>query len=201
MSKQVMQQEQCDWGCAHEVVHNTQIIIHQIVNGNGEQMKLFQKFIHLQHTMAFQRIQMKNSKSTSPLKLWIYLGILCWLQFQKGHTIMQKRQQEKQSKNGRWQVLHHFLGLNEGSAFIHNFKLYPQRKKNWINLEMFATMHFRILSSHLLPKNVKIKIYKTIIILAVLYGCETWSLVFVWLFLGLQAHQFLRLFEPIYYLG
>jgi hypothetical protein len=31
------------------------------------------------------------------------------------------------------------------------------------------------LSSHLLPKNI-IRIYKTIILLLVLYGCETWSL-------------------------
>jgi hypothetical protein len=33
------------------------------------------------------------------------------------------------------------------------------------------------LSSHLQFKNVKIKIYK-IILLSVLYGCETWSLMF-----------------------
>jgi hypothetical protein len=32
------------------------------------------------------------------------------------------------------------------------------------------------LSSSLLPKNVKIKIYRTIILPVVLYGCETWSL-------------------------
>ena len=32
------------------------------------------------------------------------------------------------------------------------------------------------LSSRLLSKNLKIKIYKTIILLVVLYGCETWSL-------------------------
>jgi hypothetical protein len=31
-------------------------------------------------------------------------------------------------------------------------------------------------SSRLLPKNLKIKIYKTIILPVVLYGCETWSL-------------------------
>jgi hypothetical protein len=31
------------------------------------------------------------------------------------------------------------------------------------------------LSSHLLPKNVNIRIYKTIILPMVLYGCETWS--------------------------
>jgi hypothetical protein len=34
----------------------------------------------------------------------------------------------------------------------------------------------KILSSSLLSKNVKIKIYRTIILPVVLYGCETWSL-------------------------
>jgi hypothetical protein len=33
-----------------------------------------------------------------------------------------------------------------------------------------------LLSSHLLSKNLKIRIYKTIIVPVVLYGCETWSL-------------------------
>jgi len=33
-----------------------------------------------------------------------------------------------------------------------------------------------LLSSGLLYKNLKIKIYKTIIFSVVLYGCETWSL-------------------------
>jgi hypothetical protein len=33
-----------------------------------------------------------------------------------------------------------------------------------------------LLSSHLLSRNVKVKIYKTIILPVVLYGCETWSL-------------------------
>ena len=33
-----------------------------------------------------------------------------------------------------------------------------------------------LLSSKLLSKNLKIKIYKTIILPVVLYGCETWSL-------------------------
>ena len=32
-----------------------------------------------------------------------------------------------------------------------------------------------LLSSSLLPKYIKIKIYRTIIVLVVLYGCETWS--------------------------
>jgi hypothetical protein len=33
-----------------------------------------------------------------------------------------------------------------------------------------------LLSSHLLSKNVKITIHKTIVVPVVLYGCETWSL-------------------------
>jgi hypothetical protein len=33
-----------------------------------------------------------------------------------------------------------------------------------------------LLSSSLLSKNVKIKIYRTVILPVVLYGCETWSL-------------------------
>jgi hypothetical protein len=33
-----------------------------------------------------------------------------------------------------------------------------------------------LLSSHLLSRNVKVKIYKPIILPVVLYGCETWSL-------------------------
>jgi len=36
----------------------------------------------------------------------------------------------------------------------------------------------KLLSSRLLSKNLKIKIYRTIILPIVLYGCETWSLTF-----------------------
>jgi hypothetical protein len=41
---------------------------------------------------------------------------------------------------------------------------------------MLGTIWFRILSSHLLYRNAKVKIYRTIILPVVLYGCETWSL-------------------------
>jgi hypothetical protein len=33
-----------------------------------------------------------------------------------------------------------------------------------------------LLSSRLLPKNLRIRIYKTTVLAVVLYGCETWSL-------------------------
>ena len=45
-----------------------------------------------------------------------------------------------------------------------------------------------ILSSSLLSKNLKIKIYRTIILPVVLYGCETWSLT-------LSEGRRLRVFE------
>jgi hypothetical protein len=41
---------------------------------------------------------------------------------------------------------------------------------------MLATIRFKVLSSCLLSKNVKVKIYKTIILPVVMYECETWSL-------------------------
>jgi hypothetical protein len=41
---------------------------------------------------------------------------------------------------------------------------------------MFATVLFRSWSSHFLSKNFNIKIYKTIMLPVVPYGCETWSL-------------------------
>jgi hypothetical protein len=45
-----------------------------------------------------------------------------------------------------------------------------------------------LLSSRLLSKNVKIRIYKTIILPVVLYWCETWSLT-------LREENRLRVFE------
>ena len=45
-----------------------------------------------------------------------------------------------------------------------------------------------LLSSNLLSKNLKIKIYRTIILPVVLYGCETWSL-------PLREERRVRVFE------
>jgi hypothetical protein len=45
-----------------------------------------------------------------------------------------------------------------------------------------------LVSSRLLSKNVKITIYKTIILPVILYGCETWSLT-------LKEEQILKVFE------
>jgi hypothetical protein len=53
---------------------------------------------------------------------------------------------------------------------------------------MFATFLSRVFSSRLLPRNVQVKIYKSIILPIVLYGCETWSLT-------LREEHILRVFE------
>ena len=45
-----------------------------------------------------------------------------------------------------------------------------------------------LLSSSLLSKNLKIKIYRTTVLPVVLYGCETWSL-------KLREERRLRVFE------
>jgi hypothetical protein len=45
-----------------------------------------------------------------------------------------------------------------------------------------------LLSSHLLSKDLKIRIYKTIFLPVILYGCETWSLI-------LREEHRLRVFE------
>jgi hypothetical protein len=56
-------------------------------------------------------------------------------------------------------------------------------KSNCIHEEIQSRLY-----SHLLSKNVKIKIYKAIILLFFLYGCETWSLT-------LRKEHILTIFE------
>jgi hypothetical protein len=53
---------------------------------------------------------------------------------------------------------------------------------------MLATIQFSRLYSHLLSRNIKVKICETIILPVVLYGCETWSL-------ALREENRLRVFE------
>jgi hypothetical protein len=51
-----------------------------------------------------------------------------------------------------------------------------------------VTLLENLFSSRLISKNLKIKIHKTVILLVVLYGCETWSL-------SLGEEHRLRVFE------
>lgn len=41
---------------------------------------------------------------------------------------------------------------------------------------MLVTTEFKVLSSHHLSENLKIKVYRTVILPVILYVCETWSL-------------------------
>jgi hypothetical protein len=54
--------------------------------------------------------------------------------------------------------------------------------------EFLLLFRLNLLSSRLISKNLKIKIYKTVILPVVLYGCETWSLT-------LREENELRVFE------
>jgi hypothetical protein len=60
------------------------------------------------------------------------------------------------------------------------------KRLNYCNVCYYAVHN--LLSSRLLSKNLKIRIYKTIILPVVLYGCETWSL-------SLREENRLRVFE------
>ena len=61
-----------------------------------------------------------------------------------------------------------------------------ERKWSYSTVEPYRDL----LSSRLLSKNLKIKIYRTITLPVVLYGCETWSLT-------LREERKLRVFENI----
>jgi len=71
------------------------------------------------------------------------------------------------------------------------------RPLKYVNIKLQLKVYFcmvcyhsvqNLLSSSLLSKNLKIKIYRTIILPVVLYGCETWSLT-------LREERRLRVFE------
>ena len=57
-----------------------------------------------------------------------------------------------------------------------------------IQISVIVVLSYRTLSSRLPSKNLKIKIYRTLILPVVLYGCETWSLI-------LREERKLRVFE------
>jgi hypothetical protein len=92
--------------------------------------------------------------------------------------------------------------IPQGSTWLHlsiNFLLayYKGNAQNYIAEEIKSRLRSgnacyysvqNILSSRLLSKNLKIKIYRTIILPVVLYGCETWSLI-------LRDERKLRVFE------
>ena len=63
-----------------------------------------------------------------------------------------------------------------------------QRQHNALNYDAVYHSVTNVLSSNLIFKNIKVEVYKNIILRVVLYGCETWSLT-------LREDCRLRLFE------
>jgi hypothetical protein len=70
-------------------------------------------------------------------------------------------------------------------------------EQNWMHEEINSKLNSgnacyhlvqSLLSSHLLSRNLKVKIYRTTVLPVVLYGCETWSLTLT------EEHR-LRVFE------
>jgi hypothetical protein len=74
-------------------------------------------------------------------------------------------------------------------ATVINQYLIHEEIKSRLNLgnECYHSVQ-KLLSSHLLSKNINIKIHKTIILYVVLYGFETWSLT-------LREEQRMKVFE------
>jgi hypothetical protein len=63
-----------------------------------------------------------------------------------------------------------------GTTVTNQHMVHEEIKSRLNSGNICCNMVQNLLSFRLLPKIVKIKIYKTIILPVVLYGCETWSL-------------------------
>ena len=75
-----------------------------------------------------------------------------------------------------------------GTTLTHQNSIPEEIKSRWrLGNACYHSVQ-NLLSSRLLSKNLKIKIYRTIILPVVLYGCETWSLT-------LREERKLRMFE------
>ena len=85
--------------------------------------------------------------------------------------------------------------LDELPVMLHKLKLRAESFDNWVSTVKNALdvndpkkLGKNVLIFSILCVNLKIKIYKTIILPVVLYGCETWSLT-------LREERGLRVFE------
>ena len=94
---------------------------------------------------------------------------------------------------------HSMKVVNSSIERVDEFKYFGTilTNQNYIREEIKSRLKLRnacyysvqnLLSSSLLSKNLKIKIYRTIILPIILYGCETWSLT-------LREERRLRVFE------
>jgi len=75
-----------------------------------------------------------------------------------------------------------------GTTLKHQNSIQEEMKSRWKSWNACCHSVQNLLSSSLLSKNIKIKIYRSIILPDILYGCETWSL-------KLREERRLRVFE------
>ena len=61
-------------------------------------------------------------------------------------------------------------------AVMANLPSHLQEYTEWQGDQLRGVSFKNLLSSRLLSKNLKINIYRTIVLPVVLYGCKTWSL-------------------------
>ncbi|KAJ4445480.1 hypothetical protein ANN_07288 [Periplaneta americana] len=69
---------------------------------------------------------------------------------------------------------------------VNDTRVEVKRRINMVNACYYSVE--KLFSSSLLSKNLKVRIYKTVVLPVVLYGCETWTLI-------LRKEQRLRVFE------
>ena len=97
-------------------------------------------------------------------------------------------EEQRDALRERLKVLGDYLQMYLGTTLTNQNSI-PEEIKSRLrpgNACYHSVQNF--LSSRLLSKNLKIKIYRTIILPVVLYGCETWSLT-------LREERKLRVFE------
>jgi len=75
-----------------------------------------------------------------------------------------------------------------GTTLTHQNSIQEEKKSRLKLGNAYYLSVQNLLSSNLLSKNLKIKIYRTVVLQFVVYGCETWSLT-------LREERRLRVFE------
>jgi hypothetical protein len=86
-----------------------------------------------------------------------------------------------------FETVEHFRYL--GTTLTNKYSIYEEIRSILKSGNVLSHSVQDLLSSSLLSKNTKIKTYRTIILPAVLYGCEAWSLTFR------EEHSRLGVFE------
>jgi hypothetical protein len=107
------------------------------------------------------------------------------------YMVMSREQNVGQShnmtiENSSFEKMEEFRYL--GTTVTNQNSTQEEIKSTWKSGNVCYHSVQNLLSSGLLPKNIKIKIYRNIILSFSLYGCETWSLV-------LREERRLRVFE------